>query len=43
MYEIINELNKIYFNDNYRKKLVEKRKKYFKRRNKLLNIIQNEI
>ena len=43
MYEIIKELNKIYNNDNYRKKLVENRKKYFKRKNKLLNIIQNEI
>ena len=43
MYSIINELNKIYFNDNYRKKLIRIRKKYFKKENKLLNLIKNEI
>ena len=43
MYSIINELNKIYFNDNYRKKLIETRKKYFQKKNKLLSLIKNEI
>ncbi|WP_440926871.1 glycosyltransferase, partial [Candidatus Pelagibacter sp.] len=43
MIAIINELNKIYFNDNYRNKLVENRKRYFKKKNILLKIIQNEI
>ena len=40
---IINELNKIYLDDNYRKKLIKTRKVFFKKKNKLLKLIENEI
>ena len=41
--KIINELNRIYFDDNYRKKLIKTRKVFFKKKNKLLKLIKNEI
>ena len=41
--KIVNELNKIYFNDNYRKKLIKIRKVFFKKKSKLLKLIENEI
>lgn len=40
---LINELNKIYFNDNYRKNLIKNRKNFFNKKNKLLDLISNEI
>ena len=40
---IVNELNKIYLDDNYRKKLIKTRKVFFKKKNKLLKLIENEI
>ena len=41
--QIIYELNRIYFNNNYRKNLIIRRIKFFKKKNKLLKIISNEI
>ena len=41
--QIIYELNRIYFNNNYRKNLIIRRIKFFKKKNKLVKIISNEI
>ena len=40
---IIDELNKIYFDDNYRKNLVKRRKSFFRKKNKLLEIINDSF
>jgi spore coat polysaccharide biosynthesis predicted glycosyltransferase SpsG len=40
---IIDELNKIYFDDNYRKNLVKRRKNFFRKKNKLLKIINDSF
>lgn len=40
---LIDELNKIYFDDKYRKNLIKNRLKYFNKKNKLLDLIKNEI
>ena len=40
---IINELNKIYYNDKYRKKLIQRRKFFFRKKNKLIKLINNEL
>lgn len=39
---IINELNKFYINDKYKKKIIYRRTKFFKKKNKIHNLI-NEI
>jgi spore coat polysaccharide biosynthesis predicted glycosyltransferase SpsG len=39
---IINELNKFYINDKYKKKIIHRRIKFFKKKNKIHNLI-NEI
>ncbi len=43
LFQIIDELNEIYFNNNYRKKLINRRISFFRKKNKLLKIISNEI
>jgi spore coat polysaccharide biosynthesis predicted glycosyltransferase SpsG len=43
LFQIIDELNKIYFNNNYRKKLIKRRSGFFRKKNKLLEIVNNEI
>ena len=40
---IINELNKIYYNDKYRKKLIQRRKFFFRKKNKLIKLISNAL
>lgn len=42
-FHLLQELNKIYFNDNYRKNLIKNRINYFGKKNKLLNLINHEI
>ena len=42
-FHLLKELNKIYFNDNYRKNLIKNRINYFGKKNKLLNLINHEI
>ena len=43
LFQIIDELNEIYFNNNYRKKLIKRRISFFRKKNKLLKIVSNEI
>tara|TARA_Y100000768_G_scaffold330237_1_gene268830 strand:- start:781 stop:1635 length:855 start_codon:yes stop_codon:yes gene_type:complete len=40
---IVKELNKIYFNDKYRKNLVKRRKNFFRKKNKIIKIIKDAI
>lgn len=42
-HHIIKELNKIYLDNNYRKKLIKNRINYFNKKNELLKLIKNEI
>ncbi len=40
---IVSELNKIYLNDKYRKNLVKRRINFFRKKNKIINVIKNAI
>ena len=39
----MNELNKLYGNTNYRKKIINKRIKFFRKKNKLLKFITQYV